>query len=292
MAIPGIAELVAPTLRLIGDGIGFTPDIATRLAERLRLSEDDRAARLPNGQTVLGNRIAFVLRFAGPAGLTRMTAPRTYALTDQGLDLLKRPDAEVALAVMRGATPQGPAVASAARDQIQTEEQRLADAAQAARDALAGDVLDSVRALSPSGFEALLRALLSRLGYGTAELHRGGAGDEGVDGILRLDPLGLEKVLFQAKRYRAERAVTPAQVREFVGALTNAGATKGVLATTSSFTAAARDALPKGNSAARIVLIDGTALASLMIDHEVGVRTVQTIRIQRVDLDGYGAGAD
>jgi restriction system protein len=171
---------------------------------------------------------------------------------------------------------------------IPTQPEEALDAAILQLEAyLKRDLLAKLRDMDPSGFERLILDLLIRLGYGVTSIPMGGAGDEGLDGVLHQDRFGLERVYIQAKRYKADNLIGPGKVREFVGALTDAGAVKGVFATTSAFTAAAKDALPKGNHTARIVLIDGEELARLMIEHEVGVRTVQTIRIRRLDLQVF-----
>ena len=293
MPIPDVAEVVVPTLRLISQGVTDTGVITARLADAFNLTAEEREERLPNRQGVLRNRVAFVLRFAGPAGATTMLSPGVYALTEHGKRLLACPEPDVVATIMRRspAQPRGAMAASAQPEApVRTEAESLFDAVDAAERALRVDLMQSVRALKANRFEDLIRDLLARLGYGIAELHRGGAGDEGVDGILRQDALGLERVVSQAKKYAADRLVTPAQVREFVGALTNAGATKGVLATTSGFTSAARDALPRSNAAARVVLIDGEDLAGLLVEHEVGIRTERTIRIRRIDLGAYSTG--
>jgi restriction endonuclease Mrr len=129
--------------------------------------------------------------------------------------------------------------------------------------------------------------LISRVSRGTYEAAPHGL-HGGIDGIIREDALGLDAVYIQAKRYGEDNTVGAPAVQGFAGALLGNGATKGVFVTTSRFTQQARDAAASLLSH-RIVLIDGPELARMMIDQEVGVRTVQTIRVQRIDLEPYEA---
>jgi restriction system protein len=174
--------------------------------------------------------------------------------------------------------------------QVQTPRERLETAEREMRAALLAELLDRVRAITPDAFEQLIVDLLVRMGYGgsraEAAQRLGRSGDGGIDGIIREDALGLDAVYIQAKRYAEDNPVGAPAVQGFAGALLGNGATKGVFVTTSRFTSAAREAAQSYRTH-RIVLIDGAELAALMIEHEIGVRTVQTIRIQRVDLDSY-----
>jgi restriction system protein len=108
-----------------------------------------------------------------------------------------------------------------------------------------------------------------------------------LDGVSREDKLGLDTIYIQAKRYAEDNSIGAPAIRDFAGALLNKGATKGVFVTTSRFAGPAGDMASGLKSSHRIVLIDGPELARLMIEHEIGVRTVQTIKLQRVDLEAY-----
>jgi restriction system protein len=155
---------------------------------------------------------------------------------------------------------------------------------------LAATLLNRVRNLPPAAFEQLIVDLLVKIGYGgsrrEAAERLGRSGDGGIDGVIREDALGLDAVYIQAKRYSEDNSVGAPDIRGFAGSLLGNGATKGVFVTTSRFSAQARDA-SAAYKTHRIVLIDGAELAHLMIEYEVGVRTVQTIRLQRLDLETY-----
>ncbi len=133
-------------------------------------------------------------------------------------------------------------------------------------------------------------SLDTKIGYGgsrrEAAERLGRSGDGGIDGIIREDALGLDAIYVQAKRYAEDNPVGSLAIQGFAGALLGNGATKGVFVTTSRFTAQARE-VAAAYRTHRIVLIDGDELARLMIEHGVGLRTVQTIRVQRLDLEAY-----
>jgi len=155
---------------------------------------------------------------------------------------------------------------------------------------LEATLLNRVRSLPPAAFEQLIVDLLVKMGYGgsrrEAAERLGRSGDGGIDGVIREDALGLDSVYIQAKRYSEDNSVGAPEIRGFAGSLLGNGATKGVFVTTSRFSSQARDA-SAAYETHRMVLIDGPELARLMIEHEVGVRTVQTVRLRSIDLDPY-----
>lgn len=165
--------------------------------------------------------------------------------------------------------------------------ERLHEAYQESRRAIASELLDRVRQVSPGFFEQLVLDLLSAMGYGgtVEEAARavGRAGDEGIDGVIKEDKLGLDVVYVQAKRW--QQNVGRPDVQAFVGALAGKKARKGVFITTSDFTKEAREYVQGIQE--RVVLIDGRQLAELMIDHDVGVTVVQTYKLKRVDSDYF-----
>ena len=154
--------------------------------------------------------------------------------------------------------------------------------------AVAADLLVRIRERDPAFLERLVLEVLTAMGYGgaagTAE-HLGRSGDEGLDGVIRQDPLGLDRIYVQAKRYSADRAVGRPDIQGFVGALHGAQADRGVFITTSRFSQDAHAYADK--VAARVILIDGTALAELLVEHNIGVQESKTYVIKRVDEDFF-----
>jgi restriction system protein len=170
-----------------------------------------------------------------------------------------------------------------------TPEERLRSAAAELEATLRSELLERLRDMPPAFFERAVVQLLVAMGYGS---DRGGtaaaigrSGDGGVDGMIDQDPLGLDRVYVQAKRYAADNPVGSPAILQFSGALAQRGAARGVFITTSRFTEDARATaarLPQ-----RIVLIDGEELARLVIRHDVGVRIAETVPVERVDADFF-----
>jgi restriction system protein len=153
--------------------------------------------------------------------------------------------------------------------------------------ALASDLLERVKAASPRFFEHLVVQLLVAMGYGGSIEEAGKAlgkpGDEGIDGIIKEDRLGLDVIYLQAKRW--ERTIGRPDIQQFAGALQGQRARKSVFITTSSFSADAKQYAERIDT--RIILIDGTELARLMIAHGVGVTPVAVYELKRVDSDFF-----
>lgn len=173
-------------------------------------------------------------------------------------------------------------------DAVASPDDRLSDALLELRRSVTDELLETLSGVAPTFFESIVLDVLHRMGYGAnrADLQRvGGAGDGGIDGVISLDRLGLEKVYVQAKRWQG--LVGRPEVQAFYGALAGQRARKGVFITTSTYTT---QALEFARSVEGIVLVDGARLASLMIDHEVGV-TLRTVHVPRLDSDYFDEGA-
>ncbi|MGJ7554645.1 restriction endonuclease, partial [Variovorax sp. RB3P1] len=193
--------------------------------------------------------------------------------------------------VRLGPSPTGESLASPsllhvpfAESAVASPDDRLGEALSELRQSVAAELLDSLSVVSPSFFETIVLDLLHRMGYGAsrADLQRvGGSGDGGIDGVISLDKLGLEKVYVQAKRWQS--TVGRPEIQGFYGALAGQRANKGVFITTSSYTS---QAIEFAKSVERIVLVDGPRMAELMIDHEVGV-SARTIKVPKLDSDYF-----
>ena len=167
---------------------------------------------------------------------------------------------------------------------LSSPDDRLGQALSELRSSVAAEISEVLAAVSPTFFETIVLDLLHRMGYGASrtDLQRvGGTGDGGIDGIISLDKLGLEKVYVQAKRW--QQTVGRPEVQAFYGALAGQKANKGVFITTSSYTPQATEF---ARSVEKIVLVDGQRLADLMIDYEVGV-TARTVRVPKLDSDYF-----
>lgn len=172
----------------------------------------------------------------------------------------------------------------------QTPEENLETAYQRLRKSLAQELLSRVVGLPPSFFERLVVELLVKMGYGGSIKDAGKAigksGDEGIDGTIKEDKLGLDIIYIQAKRWQFGNVVGRPEIQKFVGALAGQGAKKGIFITTSTFTKEALEYSPKNET--KIVLIDGEKLSQLMIDYNIGTSTVNTYELKRIDNDYFG----
>lgn len=181
-----------------------------------------------------------------------------------------------------------PGLAQDADDSLEAPDERIARTLKSAHDALAAELIETVKQCDFAFFERLVVALLLKMGYGGSRQEAGRAvgrsGDNGIDGIINEDRLGLDAIYLQAKRW--EGSVGEGEIRDFKGALDAKGAHKGVFITTGRFTNAAIEAASKSRSY-RIVLIDGVRLADLMIEHDLGVAVTATYQLKRIDSDFF-----
>jgi restriction system protein len=270
------------------------------LAIEFNLSEAERKELLASGQQpIFDNRVGWARTYLKKAGL--LDSPRRAYLTisPQGLSVLKKNPARIDVKFLR----QFPAFLefhSASRNNneeepnielsIQTPEELLDQAYQRIRKDLAAELLSKVLELSPAFFERLVVELLVKMGYGGSIQDAGKAvgrsGDEGIDGTIKEDKLGLDIIYIQAKRWKPGNIVGRPEIQKFVGALAGQGAKKGIFITTSSFTREALDYSPRNET--KIVLIDGAHLAQLMIDYSLGCTTDQVYEVKKVDGDYFG----
>ena len=298
-----------PVLRASAAGEVRIGDVVETLADEFRLTEDERAQLLPSGrQTTFANRVHWSKSHLGKAGLVHLSGRGRFAITDRGREVLATPPKRIDInflqrfpefAAFRGEPSGGvelpePLVPpSKAGDAVTlTPDETIREAHRRLEAALADDLLGRVRGGSPAFFERVVVQVLLAMGYGGSvgaidQALTGGAGDGGVDGVIDQDPLGLDRIYVQAKRYQDGSPVGPGAIRDFFGSLDRVRATKGLFVTTSTFTASARDTAEMLSK--RIVLIDGVQFARLMLGHGVGCRTEETLVIKRVDEDFFDA---
>jgi len=305
MAIPDFQSFFVPVLRATADGKEHTSsEVRERVAVELNLVPEDLDQKLPSGaQTVFANRATWSTVYLTKAGALRRPRRGTFQITERGLQLLDQYPTRFTkqalnvypefVAFSKGqSTENGRSEEKASSVQVgddsaRTPEEDLLSAYQLLRNALANEVLDAVRKSTPRFFEELVVDLLVAMGYGGSVADAGKAvgrrGDDGIDGIIKEDKLGLDLVYIQAKRWKD--SVGRPLVQAFAGSLEGVRARKGVLITTSTFTADAVEYVQRIEK--KIVLVDGTRLADLMIEHNVGVTVTQTFMLKRLDSDYF-----
>jgi restriction system protein len=290
MAIPTFQDILRPWLALAADRQEHAlQDVISTLADEMRLTADERNHMLPSGfQGTFTNRVAWAATHLHKARALDRVGRGRYRITDRGLSLLAEnapitTTRLVAFTEYQEFKSRGKdAVSTAPLDDV-TPAEAIDAAIQSVRSAVATELVDRIKSAPPDFFERLVVDLLLKMGYGGSRRDAGEAvgksGDGGIDGVIKEDRLGLDVVYIQAKRW--DGSVGASVVREFAGTLEAHKATKGVLITTSTFTADAKSFVQSIGK--RIVLVDGTLLADLMIDNEVGVVTESTHRLVRVD---------
>jgi len=297
--VPDYQSLMAPALSVLADGGDHSlAELRAVVADRLALSEDDLRATIASGTPLLANRLHWAVTYMYQAGLLSRPKRGVVRITDRGRKVAVAHPDRVDVRVLsefpefidfksRSHQPKHagePEVAEGGS----TPREAVSTAVDEANAAVAAEVLDRVRQREPAFLERLVLAVLTAMGYGGAAgaaEHLGKAGDEGLDGVIRQDPLGLDRIYVQAKRYGPGKAVGRPEIQEFVGALHGAQADRGIFITTSRFTPEAITYADR--VAARVVLIDGLALSGLMVRHNIGVQDQQTYVIKRVDEDFF-----
>jgi restriction system protein len=268
------------------------------LAKHFELTEQERKQLLPSGQQELfTNRVAWAKTHLRMAGLLEGTARGVFRMTPQGKKLLKEHSGRIDLRVLQ-AQPGYLEARGRKREKSQTTvatengdnrtpEEQMEDSYQALRENLGKELLQRLKSASPAFFERIVVELLVRMGYGGTRKDAGQAigksGDEGVDGVIKEDRLGLDAIYIQAKKW--ENTVSRPEIQKFAGALQGFRAKKGIFITTSDFSKEAVEYAARIDS--KIVLIDGEQLWNLMIDFGIGVSTVASYEIKKLDSDYF-----
>ncbi|MCL6559753.1 MAG: restriction endonuclease, partial [Firmicutes bacterium] len=243
------------------------------------------------------NRVGWARTYLKKAGLLESTRRGYFRITERGLEVLKKSPSRIDVHFLEQFAEfrefrmlrhkKEDEDTTEAELSVSTPEEVLESAYKQLRDNLANELLQQIKASSPSLFEKLVVELLVKMGYGGSRQDAGKAigksGDEGIDGIIKEDRLGLDIIYIQAKRW--ENTVGRPEVQKFAGALQGQRARKGIMITTSSFSQEAQDYASRIDN--KIVLIDGERLAQLMIDHNLGVSSVAAYEIKKIDSDYF-----
>jgi restriction system protein len=310
--IPDYQALMRPVLVCAAEGETRIGDAVEQLAEKLDLTPEERAELLPSGkQSRFANRVNWAKAYLAKAGLVENTRRGYFRITARGQAALADAAATINNAYLDqfkefqdfkakvneadgAAAATSPAQASAsfsAPASTETPDEALRKAHSAITGALAADLLDRVRKAPPAFFEKLIVELLLAMGYGGTSEEAGRAlgqsGDDGVDGVIDQDPLGVDQIFVQAKRYAEGNNIGAGAIRDFYGALSLKKAHKGIFVTTSAFSQPAIETARGLGS--RIVLIDGLQLSRLMIRYNVGCRDEDVLHLKKVDEDFFEA---
>jgi len=298
MAVPDFQSFFKPMLELAADGEEHSlKEAREKIAVDFELSEDELAEMLPSGtQTKFDNRVAWAKSYFVQAKVLESPKRAHFKITDRGRELLRQGHARIDIKILnqypefvefhtpsRQNHPSAPPEESTS----ETPEEVLQKAYQSIRSDLAGEILEHIKSNSPSFFENLVVDLMVAMGYGGSRADAGKSvgqsGDEGVDGIIKEDRLGLDVIYLQAKRW--EGTVGRPEIQKFVGALHGKRAKKGVFITTGKFSDEAHEYVRTIDP--KVILIDGRNLAEYMIDFNLGTSKTVTYEIKRIDSDYF-----
>ena len=301
MPVPDFQAFMLPWLQVLGDGdIHSLEEIREVIAEQFQLTEDDKNELLPSGkQSVFHNRVAWAGTYLRKAHLVERVERARFRITPRGREVLATNPGKIDKQFLMRFPEfvefhQGSRRTRVSREndsvtanEANTPEETLEASYQELRRELAQELLERVKQCSPSFFEKLVVDLLVAMGYGGSRADAGQAigrsGDDGVDGIIKEDKLGLDVIYIQAKRW--DGPVGRPVVQAFAGSLEGLRARKGVLITTSKFTNEAKEYVNRIEK--KIVLIDGERLTELMIDHDIGTTKVVSYDIKKLDSDYF-----
>ena len=311
MSVPDYQSFMRPLLVFGADGAEKDiKDAIAALADEFHLTKEDRQQLLPSGkQTILANRVHWARTYLDKAGALKRTRRSHFVVTERGKELLAKYPTRIDGSVLRQfpefvafQTPKSSPVEqdraepldSKATDEPGTPEESIERAETKINNHLRSQLLERIGEVSPTFFEQLVVDLIVAMGYGGSReivaQRLGKSGDGGIDGVVNEDPLGLDVVYIQAKRYDKDNTIGRERIQQFSGALAGQGATKGVFVTTSSFSKGATEYATRVQQ--KIILIDGEELSRLMIRYGVGVRTERKIEIKKLDTDYFDGDAD
>ncbi len=300
MAIPDFQTLMLPFLKTVEDGNEHPfKDLVTKLAVEFKLTQDELAEMLPSRRApTFYNRVAWTKFYLKKAGLITQVKRSYLSITAQGKKVLDSKPTLINIKFLEqfpeysafkeeNITENSTETKSIDAELKSTPEEILESAYEKLNSSLVVEILENIMQCSPSFFERLVVELLIAMGYGGTRVGAGRAigqsGDGGIDGIIDEDRLGLDSIYIQAKRW--EGVVGRPEIQKFVGALQGQRAHKGVFITTSEFTKEAQEYVKNINN--KVVLINGFALARLMIENSVGVSTATTYQVKKIDSDYF-----
>jgi restriction system protein len=305
MAVPKFEDFIDPVFRLIGENAPIQrQSLRQEVIKRLNLSDADQREQVRSGRLAKWkDRTNWSVSYLKAAGLVIYLKRGVYGLTSEGEKVLKLGQ-KVDLELLRKFESFSNFVSGSGEEKMapkassnlsvpadKSPEESFYQTYDALREQTKEEILAKITTLEPDEFERLVVELMIALGYGTSldldAFVTGRSGDEGVDGIIHLDKLGLEKVYLQAKKWKDTNTVGRPEIQKFVGALEGKKAKKGVFITTSSFS---KDANEYANAVkSEIALVDGNMLAGLMFDANLGVSVEREIQVKKIDSDYFDA---
>jgi restriction system protein len=301
--LPTWDEFLRPLLELAAEGPIMRRTAVQRIADQYNFSQAIRGSRVKSGQTHIDNRAGWAMSSLFKAKLISKhpTQKFTYEITQRGREYLKDNSGPITIHDLKSIDGYEEAWKEASRAKREAQSDQPASknldnntpsdlieqAVEEIESSLRSELLEQMSKMDPYDFEQLVIDLLFAMGYGGSREEAAKvtkkSNDEGIDGIINEDRLGLDVIYVQAKRW--QHNIGRKEIQSFVGALAGKQANKGVFITTSQFVQNAIDYA--ASVAQKVILIDGDRLADLMIEHNIGVSTVRTIELKRLDSDYF-----
>ena len=298
MPIPDYQAIMLPLLKFAGDKQEHSLREAVNiLANQFRLTEEEKNELLPSGgEGRFYNRVSWARTYLKKAELLNYPRRGFFTITPRGIQLLSDNPKDINakflekydefiqfIEIKNEKNIEKPSE----KEILETPEEILEAAHQKLQDNLSLEILENIKKCSPYFFESLVVDLLVSMGYGGSRKEAGQAlrrsRDEGIDGIIKEDRLGLDIIYLQAKRW--ENIVGRPEIQKFAGALQGQRARKGIFITTSDFTKDAIEYVSKIDT--KIILLNGNRLTELMIEHNVGVTPIAKYEVKRIDSDYF-----
>jgi restriction system protein len=298
MSIPDYQTVMYPLLKLLrNEDEKSVRQLYDEVSNHFNLNDLEREEKLVSQtQPIINNRVGWAKTYLTKAGLLQSTKRGFVQITSKGLEVLNSNIDKIDIKFLNQ-FPEFVAFRTINKDEVSGENEIVfKETIQSTPDelidfginkineSLGEELLFKLRNNPPAFFEKVVLDLLVNMGYGEGSV-TGKTGDGGVDGFVNEDKLGLAKIFFQAKRYKEDNPVTASNLRDFVGTLEVNGVNKGVFMTTSRFPRDSENVISKTQKS--IVLIDGPKLVNLMIEYNVGVSTIKTILVKRIDNDFF-----
>lgn len=304
MAIPDFQSTMLPVLKSLSDGKEHSNgEISEAVVKCFDLSEEEKSRLLPSKkQPVIINRLRWATSYLKQAGLIEAVKRGIYKITDEGITVIESNPEKInvnflmkypSFAIFRQGksnsdqAEEAKAVTEDTCSSEKTPEEYIEFGINSVNQSLKQELISTIKKCSPYFFERLVVDLLLAMGYGGSRQEAGRltnkGSDEGIDGIINEDKLGLDVIYIQAKKW--EGSVSRPEIQKFAGALQGKRASKGIYITTSCFTKEAHEYARSITS--RIILIDGDKLAELMVEYDVGVNAVQVFKLKKIDSDYF-----
>lgn len=303
MPVPKYHAFFPAVMECLKDGEVHTSKETLEFCSKyFNLTEEDINEKLQSGQTVLSNRVGWARTYLSKAGLLEKTNRGKYIITKEGIraisdgcdkitfEYLTKYPSFNDFAKRAFNKKENKQIEYSDNDSDKSPAELLDYAMKQLDNSLADDLLDEVMKISPYDFEGLVVKLLIKMGYGSIDINQNAvtkkSGDEGIDGVVNADKFGFDSIGIQAKQWKIDNSVGRPEIQKFLGALVGQGLTKGIFMTTAQFTKEAVSYAEKQLNC-KLVLIDGEQLAKLMIEYDLGVSTVSTYKIKRIDTDFF-----